>query len=87
MKSFSFFNCFSSYHQKYRLQGHRDIAKPLGLNSKLLQTSHVACRLNGYLVGIGGVDQFLDEADKLGLNEKQKQYVLSYVKQGPHLSC
>jgi peptide-methionine (S)-S-oxide reductase len=39
------------YHQKYRLQAHRDLAKQIGIgsNSKLLQTSHVAARLNGFL--------------------------------------
>lgn len=78
-----------SYHQKYRLQGHKDLAKQLGLNSKLLQTSYVAARLNGYLAGVGGIDQFNEEADKLGLTKKQIEYVLHYAKEneGGGLYC
>jgi len=37
------------YHQKYRLQGHKDLASSLNLTPKLLQTSYVATKLNGYL--------------------------------------
>lgn len=79
----------SSYHQKYRLQGHKDLAKQIGMNAKLLQTSHVAARLNGYLVGVGGIKQFNEEADSLGLTKKQAEYVLQYVKEneGGGLSC
>lgn len=76
-----------SYHQKYRLQAHKDLAKQIGLNPKLLQTSHLAARLNGYLVGVGGVKQFEAEADSLGLTKKQTEYVLHYVKEAPGLSC
>lgn len=79
----------SSYHQKYRLQGHKDLAKQVGMNSKLLQTSHVAARLNGYLVGVGGIKQFNEEVENLGLNKKQTEYVLHYIKEneGGGLSC
>lgn len=90
----NFLNFFSyrdlySYHQKYRLQGHKDLAKELGLNTKLLQTSFVAARLNGYLAGVGGVKQFEEEADSLGLSKKQIAYVLHYVKEneGGGLYC
>lgn len=78
-----------SYHQKYRLQGHRSLAKELNLNSQLLQTSYVACRLNGYLVGVGGVKQFDAEAPSLGLTPEQIKYVRRYVEQneGGGLSC
>jgi peptide-methionine (S)-S-oxide reductase len=80
---------YFSYHQKYRLQGHRDLAKTLGLNSKRLQTSHVAARLNGYLVGLGGVKQFEEEVENLGLNQKQIDYVTKYLKEneGGSLYC
>lgn len=83
------FNSSHSYHQKYRLQGHRDLAKQIGLNSKLLQTSHIAARLNGYLVGVGGAAQFKEESEKLGLSDKQNEYVLHYIKEneGGGLSC
>jgi len=46
------------YHQKYRLQSHKALCETLGLNPGLLQTSHVAAKLNGYLVGVGGVNNF-----------------------------
>lgn len=59
------------------------------MNSKLLQTSYLAARLNGYLVGVGGVDQFKEESDKLGLTGKQIEYVMHYLKEneGGGLSC
>lgn len=71
------------------MQGHKDLAKQMGLNSKLLQTSHVAARLNGYLMGVGGIEQFKDEAEDLGLNKKQIEYVLHYLKEneGGGLYC
>jgi peptide-methionine (S)-S-oxide reductase len=75
---------YCSYHQKYRLQAHRKLASELGLgpsSSKLLQTSHVATKLNGYLVGVGGAKQFADEAKELGLNERQIEYVMKHVKE------
>lgn len=77
------------YHQKYRLQSHKDLVQTLGLNAELLQTSHVAAKLNGYLVGVGGVKQFLAEADSLGLNDSQKEYVRHYVEEneGGGLFC
>ncbi|KAG5673423.1 hypothetical protein PVAND_003472 [Polypedilum vanderplanki] len=80
------------YHQKYRLQAHKKLASELGLGpneSKLLQTSHVGAKLNGYLVGVGGSKQFLEEASGLGLNERQIEYVLKYVKENEHggLTC
>lgn len=85
------FECslFFSYHQKFRLQGHKEFAKTLGLNSDLLLTSHVAAKLNGYLVGVGGVKQFKAEVASLGLQESQKDYVLHYVRKNENsgLSC
>lgn len=86
------FFILSSYHQKYRLQAHKKLASEIGIHpsaSKLLQTSTVAAKLNGYLVGVGGAKQFLEEAESLGLNKKQTDYVLKYVKEneGGGLSC
>lgn len=59
------------------------------LNSNLLQTSHVACRLNGYLVGVGGMEQFLKEVDSLGLSPKVREYVKQQVQEneGGSLYC
>ncbi|XP_052871814.1 peptide methionine sulfoxide reductase [Anopheles cruzii] len=68
-----------NYHQKYRLQGHADLAKSIGLTSDLLLTSHVAARLNGYLIGVGGLEQFESEAGLLGLSKEHVQYVREYV--------
>lgn len=68
-----------SYHQKYRLQGHSDLAKAIGLTPELLQTSHVAARLNGYLIGVGGLEQFESEAPRLGLDTEHIRYVRNYV--------
>lgn len=81
------FDC--SYHQKYYLQNHKDLTKTLGLDEKLLRTSHVAARLNGYLVGVGGVKQYEEEASSLGLNAAQQDYVRHYVEEneGGNLYC
>lgn len=90
MASFNFIYCtfrsylFSSYHQKYRLQAHKKLANELGLGAgarKLLQTSHLAAKLNGYLVGVGGSKQFAEEAPELGLSERQIEYVMKHVKE------
>ncbi|KAF9407644.1 hypothetical protein HW555_012398 [Spodoptera exigua] len=77
------------YHQKYRLQGHKDLCKSLGLDSEKLQTSHVAARLNGYLVGMGGKAQFEKEVQSLGLTEEQAAYVRRELErnEGGGLSC
>lgn len=87
---FNQWNCFDfSYHQKYYLQTHKNLAEWLGLDSKLLQTSHVAARLNGYLVGVGGVQQFDEESCALGLTPIQREYVRRYVEEneGGSLYC
>ncbi|XP_055597854.1 peptide methionine sulfoxide reductase-like [Uranotaenia lowii] len=68
------------YHQKYRLQSHRELAKGIGLKAELLHSSHVAARLNGYLIGVGGLDQFDADAHRLGLSKDQIQYVRDYVR-------
>lgn len=71
------------------MQHHRDLAKQIGLNSQLLQTSHIAARLNGYLVGVGGVKQFDEEVPNLGLTKEQMEYVRRYVmeNEGGGLTC
>ncbi|XP_026499049.1 peptide methionine sulfoxide reductase [Vanessa tameamea] len=77
------------YHQKYRLQGHKDLCRSLGLDSSKLQTSHLAARLNGYLVGVGGMTQFEQEVTRLGLSEKQAEYVRRELErnEGGGLAC
>lgn len=44
-----------------------------------LTRSHLAARLNGYVVGQGGVKQFEEEVGKLGLNEQVADYVRKLV--------
>lgn len=77
------------YHQKYRLQGHKDLCYSLGLDSAKLQTSHLAARLNGYLVGVGGRTQFDKEVERLGLDDKQAEYVRRELErnEGGGLAC
>ncbi|XP_013119267.2 peptide methionine sulfoxide reductase isoform X1 [Stomoxys calcitrans] len=77
------------YHQKYRLQGHRDLCDTLNFNSKLLQTSYVGTKLNGYLSGVGGLEQFKTEVDTMGLTPTQKEYCTYYVEknEGQGLYC
>lgn len=78
-----------SYHQKYRLQSHKEFTAGLGLTSDLLLTSHVAAKLNGYLVGVGGLQQFEEEAPSLGLSASQQAYVKKYLlkNKGGNLMC
>lgn len=78
-----------SYHQKFRLQSHKNFAKTLELNSELLLKSFVAAKLNGYLVGVGGVKQFDTEVFDLGLNQSQIDYVRHFVEkyEGAGLYC
>ncbi|XP_044735002.1 peptide methionine sulfoxide reductase-like [Chrysoperla carnea] len=77
------------YHQKYRLQGHSDLVDAIGLTRKLLQTSHVAARLNGYVVGLGGMEQFESDIPKLGLDDKTAEYVREQLRknEGGMLYC
>lgn len=84
-----FFSFISSYHQKYRLQQHNYLVEEIGLKPDLLLSSHLAARLNGYVVGMGGVAQFNNEAPSLGLSEKATEYVRKYVTkyEGHGLTC
>lgn len=71
------------------MQQHKDLCKNLGLNTgDDLIKSHVAARLNGFVVGQGGVDQFDAEAPKLRLDEAAikyiRQLVIKYEGQGLH---
>ncbi|KAL3276257.1 hypothetical protein HHI36_020972 [Cryptolaemus montrouzieri] len=77
------------YHQKYRLQQHAWLVQELGLTPELFQTSHLAARLNGYLVGVGKLEDFEKESEKLGLSEKISSFVRTQWKQneGGSLYC
>jgi peptide-methionine (S)-S-oxide reductase len=54
-----------------------------------MKSSHLAARLNGYVVGQGGVSQFDAEVSRLGLDEKTADYVRRLVVkyEGHGLSC
>lgn len=76
----TFYNA-EDYHQKYRLQQHPFLMKAVELKPTIhdLTRSHVAARLNGYVVGQGGIKQFEEEKDKLGFNEEVAEYVRKLV--------
>lgn len=78
-----------SYHQKFRLQAHKNFVKSLGLNSELLLKSFVAAKLNGYLVGASGMKQFDMEVHDLGLDQSQIDYVRHFIEkhEGDGLYC
>ncbi|XP_074028614.1 methionine sulfoxide reductase A [Leptinotarsa decemlineata] len=77
------------YHQKYRLQKFKWICDELELTPELLQTSHVAARLNGYVAGVGTEEDFEDDVVKLGLPEKVADFVRDQLKDnaGGNLYC
>ncbi|VEN34990.1 unnamed protein product [Callosobruchus maculatus] len=77
------------YHQKYRLQEHSWLCEELGLTPALLQSSHVAARLNGYIVGVGKQEDFEKDVVTLGLSEKMAKYVRSHLleNEGGNLYC
>lgn len=71
------------------MQAHKSLVKDLHLNSELLLESFVAAKLNGYLVGVGGLQQFEKEVHEFGLSEPQIEYVKKYIirNEGAGLSC
>lgn len=71
---------YCSYHQKYRLQEHTFLINQMCLTREQLQTSHVAAKLNGYVSGVGSIELFNSEAEKLGLNEEMIEYVRKVIK-------
>ncbi|XP_024085857.1 peptide methionine sulfoxide reductase isoform X2 [Cimex lectularius] len=77
------------YHQKYRLQQHPWLCEAISCKGSLLKTSYVAARLNGYVIGCGGVAQFESELPILGLDEKTGEYVRKLVTkyEGQGLVC
>ncbi|KAJ8955980.1 hypothetical protein NQ318_006251 [Aromia moschata] len=77
------------YHQKYRLQAHPWLCEALGLTPELLQTSHTAARLNGYLAGVGKEEDFDKDMIKLGLTEKITSYIRKHFQEnfGGNLYC
>jgi len=79
------------YHQKYRLQQHTELLNGLGFkkDDEKLKTSHLAAKVNAYLVGMTPVSQYDQEAPALGLNKETIQYVREYCvrNQGKGMTC
>ncbi|CAH1399471.1 unnamed protein product [Nezara viridula] len=77
------------YHQKYRLQQHPWLCELLGVKGDLLKNSYVAARLNGYVIGCGGITQYEQELPILGLDEAVGDYVRKLVTkyEGQGLIC
>lgn len=71
------------------MQLHSWLCEELGLTSELLQKSHIATRLNGYLVGVGILEDIEKDIIKLGLTEKMANYIRTQWKQneGGSLYC
>lgn len=65
-----------SYHQKYRLQRFKQVCNDIGLTPNLLQTSHIACRLNGYVAGIGKHEDVLKDIQQFNLPTNVGKFVL-----------
>jgi len=70
-----FYNA-EDYHQKYMLRQNRALLSSLGLSDEELIKSHVAARLNGYISEYGNRKAFETEAEGLGLNKEQIEYVM-----------
>ena len=71
-------------NQKYRLQQHPWLMEAVGLtgaSDAVLADSHVAARLNGYVVGAGGAAQFEQELASLGLSPAAAEYVGNLVRE------
>lgn len=53
------------------------------------KNSFVAARLNGYVVGQGGINQFNEEVATLGLSSEVADYVRTLLKEheGEGLTC
>jgi peptide-methionine (S)-S-oxide reductase len=77
---FTSFTRAEDYHQKYRLQGNKQIAAELRRYYPRFEDfvdSTAAARLNGYLSGHGSKAQLATEIDNLGLSEAGKTILLA----------
>ncbi|PSN48525.1 Peptide methionine sulfoxide reductase [Blattella germanica] len=84
------FHDAEDYHQKYRLQQHPALMKAINLEpGPKVKSSYLAAKLNGYVVGRGGVAQFDKEVNKLGLDENTIKFVRELVvkNEGRALVC
>lgn len=76
---FLFSQYIFSHHQKFRLQANKDFVKTLQLNSELLLTSYVAAKLNGFLGGYGGIEEFEKQVEYFGLTSSQENIIREHL--------
>uniref|UniRef100_A0A1B6IBP0 peptide-methionine (S)-S-oxide reductase n=2 Tax=Homalodisca liturata TaxID=320908 RepID=A0A1B6IBP0_9HEMI len=91
IEPFEIFYDAEGYHQKYHLQEHASLLPTLGFqkDDERLKTSHLAAKVNAYLVGMSTVEQFDTEVTSLGVDEETTKYIREYnVKnQGRGMTC
>jgi len=76
------------YHQKYLLQKHPFILNALELDpGPMLNNSHVATRLNGYVGGYGTLAAFEEELPRLKLDDRVAAYVRNAIARGSNVAC
>ncbi|KAG8337278.1 hypothetical protein J6590_026238 [Homalodisca vitripennis] len=91
IEPFETFYDAEGYHQKYHLQEHASLLPTLGFqkDDERLKTSHLASKINAYLVGMSTVEQFDTEVASLGLDEETTKYIREYnvQNQGRGMTC
>jgi len=84
------FTCAEDYHQKYKMQPHKNIVKSLGLGAYTeLIDSPIACKLNGYLGGYGTVASLKQDIKDLKIPDRVASSLIAMVErlEGPSGSC
>lgn len=83
MLPFTVFYLAEDYHQKYRLKMYRDFMEEYSRifsSEKELTDSTAVARMNGYVSGLGSLDQLEKEIDLLGLSPAAKDKLRNMVK-------
>lgn len=80
---FTGFFLAEDYHQKYKLQQHRDLLrefKTMYPKAEHFVNSTAAARVNGYLSGHGNLEEIESELGSLGLSPKGERMLMEAVK-------